>query len=355
MNFKTAVLPNGTRLQSGIPKQIKRGNPESASGVLLRGVVTATYVVDDPYHPLAELDGAVPAAVYCDVMAYGNSPTFIPKALVCQERTGLHSGHIWKPRAASIVITGDELDFNKGADPAIVDGDHVLVGFLNGNFNQPLILKELPHPAADTGNGEKETGHRLKLVDGDGDPEFWKHHGVYFGVTTEGDYKVDTTHANDGTLDADGHEPAPPTDGKGNQYYDLPQDAEHFVRLNDVSDPNALVPVSTAQLKKALREIILGDPAAFWNLLIDGGATMKLEGKDADAKLTLGDGAKHLAIVETLQALWGSMKGTLDTWGGANGHTHPTGTGPSGPPTPALSTDPWDTSINSTKASIPDG
>ena len=63
----------------------------------------------------------------------------------------------------------------------------------------------------------------------------------------------------------------------------------------------------------------------------------------------------HVAIVEKLQALWTTMKTTLDTWGGAAGHTHATGVGPSGPPTPPLNTNAWDPAINSTKMSIPDG
>ncbi len=89
----------------------------------------------------------------------------------------------------------------------------------------------------------------------------------------------------------------------------------------------------------------------------DDGITLTLEGKDGDAKLTLGDGAKHVAIVEALQTLWTSLKSTLDVWGGAGGHTHLSAApgSPTGPPVPPLSTPAWDTSINSTKVSIPDG
>jgi hypothetical protein len=200
-------------------------------------------------------------------------------------------------------------------------------------------------------------------VDGDGDPDFWKHNGVYFGITDEGDYKVDTTHGNDGTLDSEGKEADPSTDGtSGNQYYDLPQDSEHFVRLNDVSDPLALTPVTTMQLKKALREIIIGDAAGIWKLLIDGGVTLVVDGKDANATMTVGDGAKHLAIVEALQALWGVLVTYLD------GHTHgpgsfstPVGTGGGGgsvtgtSDAPDQSASTWDNNINSTKVAIPNG
>jgi len=176
--FKTAVVGAGTRLQSGIPKRKPSSMPGSSSGLLLRGVVTATYVIDDPDHPFADDPSKVPTAVYCDVLTFGRRWYFIPKCLVAQERSGLHSGHVWKPRAATMTITSAPMDLNKGTNPAILDGDHVLVGFLDDNFNQPLILRALPHPAADVGNEELEVGHRLKLVDGDGDPDFWKHNDV---------------------------------------------------------------------------------------------------------------------------------------------------------------------------------
>ncbi len=87
----------------------------------------------------------------------------------------------------------------------------------------------------------------------------------------------------------------------------------------------------------------------------DDGRSFLVTGKEDAATMTIGDGAKHVPIVERLETLWGSMKSTMDTWGGVSGHVHSTGVGPSGPPTPALSVDNWDSSINSTKISIPDG
>lgn len=89
----------------------------------------------------------------------------------------------------------------------------------------------------------------------------------------------------------------------------------------------------------------------------DGGSTIKLEGKEADATLTLGgaEATAHAAVVEKLQALWESLESTLNQWGGASGHIHSTGVGPSGPPSPALTADAWDSDINSTKVSFPEG
>lgn len=83
-----------------------------------------------------------------------------------------------------------------------------------------------------------------------------------------------------------------------------------------------------------------------------GGASTTIEGSGGDTKMTVGDGAKHVAIVEHLEALWGDLKTAMDTW---DTHTHPTGVGPSGPAAQPSSVPAWDGSINSTKVSIPDG
>jgi hypothetical protein len=99
---------------------------------------------------------------------------------------------------------------------------------------------------------------------------------------------------------------------------------------------------------------------AKYSLKLDGtalevkldGATLKAEGKDAAAKLTIGDGSKHVAIVEALQQLYTQLKAKLDVF---DTHIHPTAMGPSGPPTPVITAPPWDASINSTKVSIPNG
>jgi hypothetical protein len=252
--FKSRVLRTGTRLQSGIPKKNPMPNPIDATGMLLRGVVTATYVVDDENHPLADKTDVVPTAVYCDVLTFGRQWRFLPRCIVAQERSGLHSGHVWKPRACSMTLTGDPVDMNAGTNPANLDGDHVLVGFMDGNSNQPVIMRALPHPAADVGNEEFGVGHRLKLKVADGDPDFYKHNGSYYGIHKNGDFYIDTTHANDGQLlDSTGewgHEPEPPTDGKGSVVCELPQDARWTVKLMDMSDPLNPVPVLIKEMTK---------------------------------------------------------------------------------------------------------
>jgi len=82
------------------------------------------------------------------------------------------------------------------------------------------------------------------------------------------------------------------------------------------------------------------------------GATLKSEGMGPGAKLTVGNGAMHVAIAETLQILYETLKANLTLF--AN-HIHPTGVGPSGTPLPPLVVPPWNAAIKSTKVSIPNG
>lgn len=143
-------------------------------------------------------------------------------------------------------------------------------------------------------------------------------------------------------------------------------DPDEF-RMHDLGDAVALLgfyPDSKALTEEELdtERLTVGTTAGGMRLHIaadhvevtfDGGSTIRVEQKDGDATLKVGDGAKHVPIVEALEALWGNLNVWLDA------HYHPTGVGPSGPPSPPLSSAPgqapWDGAINSGKVSIPDG
>lgn len=334
----------GTVLQSGIPHRRQSQDMRNPRGLLVRGVVVATYATDDSNAPVLASDKAI--GIYCDVLVYSSIPSIryqlVRAVPVLQDRSGIHTGRIWKPRAASFDVTGAPLDVEKATNPANMDGDHVLVGFLDGASNRPVILGALPHPANDIGNDSKAVGNRLRLKAVDGDPDFFKHHGSYYGIADNGDWLIDTTQANTGALAGDGSEPAPPTDGTGSQLHTLPQDAQYRVALMDMSNPASPQVVTELAITKALLELV-----------IDAGAALKVEGKDADAKLTLGDGLKHIAIYEHLEEWWNlSVKPLMVAF---DAHVHPTGVGPSGPPTPIVNPPDLATNAKSTKATIPDG
>jgi hypothetical protein len=83
---------------------------------------------------------------------------------------------------------------------------------------------------------------------------------------------------------------------------------------------------------------------------LGGGATLVLEDNGGSTTATVGDGAMHVAIVEHLRSLYNNLKSYIEN------ATVQTGMGPSSTiqaasgPAPA-----WDSSIESTKVSIPDG
>ena len=202
-------MPSGAVLQAGLP--FAPGPGTQAHGLLVRGVVVATYVYDDPGHPFANDQ---PAAIYCDVLVYtqltGGRTYLLKNVLVSQEYASMQGGVIYHPRAATQTISGAPLDPSEVIDPAQLDGDHVLVGFIDDRRHQPVILRMLPPPNSDIGHAGDPLGHRTRLTLVDGQPWLLKCNGAFLGFDGAGNWVVDTTQANDGGIDATGREiPSP--------------------------------------------------------------------------------------------------------------------------------------------------
>lgn len=347
--YEGLVVGRGTRIQAGIP--MRPINADRATyGLLVRGVVVSTYVSDEKGHPQEGLEETIdrPLAVYCDVLVYPSIPGqrmfALRNVVVSQDVGGMHRGRIWKPRAVSVNTTGNPID--QVANPAHLDGDHVLICFLNNNFDQPVILKSLPHPLLDTRH-ESEMDKSMKLVHGDGDPDFFRHHGVHYGVDNLGNFELDTTWANNGELDAFGREADPPKTGDaapetfGNQVFNLPMESKFEIVLWDMS-PVLNVPPDLPEEKMRL---IFNKSKL--HVKVTEGETLTLEEDGVDAKIILGDGAVKVAVADHLETLYGALK----TW--LQAHTHSTGTGPSGVPLNNPAPD-WDSDINSSQLLIPD-
>jgi len=350
--------------QSGLMRRGVVHEPLRAYGLLLRGVVMVTYVLDDPDHPAQTEtgdDGKDPVSVYCDVLIYstkrGMHSHYLSKVPVSQDHSGIHNGRIWKPKATTLDVTGFPVDPNTGTFTTNLDGDHVLVGFLDDSLSMPIILGAVPHPNHDIGNLDYSEGHRLALKVADGDPDYWKHHGTFYGVSDQGAFVVDSTHANDGKIQGDGTEPVPQSSGDGSQVHNLPLEAEHRVEWFDVADPKApqskgylSATKNSYELSLDTAKVFLQLMESFLDLQLGGGATLKVEGKDAAAKLALGNGAKSAMIAES----WATFfDGIFKAWTIA--HTHLTGVGPSAPPTEAPAFPPYSGSLaTSTHLKFPD-
>lgn len=118
-------------------------------------------------------------------------------------------------------------------------------------------------------------------------------------------------------------------------------EAANFTRLQFEADGSVLLSILDQHTLHVQADGAL-------ELKLGGGASLKIEGADADAVGTLGDGSKSVAIAEALQSyIDTSVKVEFDA------HTHPTGMGPSGPPAAPLTA--YDTAITSSKLKIPDG
>lgn len=296
-----------TRVQGAVPT-----TPDAvvrANGLALRGVVVAVYVYDS--EPLLNQDGLQPNGVYVDVLLYGRHNTVLPRVIWTTGRSGLHEGDVVLPRAASRAVP--DLDFDVStSSPQSMDGDHVVVAFLEDDLAQPYIQRCLPHPSSDIGNDARPVGQRLRLAEADGHLRMWKQNGAAFGVGATGDFVVDTRRAHPGQVayEPDGTEPDPTEDGSnGNVVVDVQRGATVTIRIGD-------------------------------------GASVILRDADGDATLTVGDGGVAVAVADHLQALWEQFKALYDS------HTHLYAFGPTAPPS-APATD-WDPKINSDKMTLPD-
>jgi hypothetical protein len=343
------MLASGTALQAGLHPEAR--SPERFPPLFVRGVVLTTYVVDDPNNPDAE-GGHTPTAVYCDVLSYsapnGGQRVFIPRCLVSQDFGGIQSGVVYKPRATTMDVSGNPLNLFTCALGQL-SGDHVLVSFLDGQFNSPIIVRGLPHPSADVGNAAAQgpVGTHLNLKRVDGSPWLHKHNGSSFGISKTGDFITNTCFANDGTLNRDGSEPRADKTGSGNIVERLSSRAVKVTELYDMTvptDPDLAVQEMLSNTEKLIE--FLKAPA-FLVVKDQDGASLAVESSEESASLKLGSGDVHVAIAENLMALYQRLFTWLST------HTHPTTTGPSGPPvTPPPS---WDPSVQSSKMSLPNG
>lgn len=365
---QTTGTMGGSRRQSGTPSR-NGGNlnhGQQANGLQVRGVVVATYVTDGD-NPYPSIDGAPiiadVTAVYCDVLCYTSMPASrafpLQRVLVSQDGASMHEGRVWKPRAARLDMETGTLD-PQTSDPRNLDGEHVLIGFIDNNLNMPIILRSITHPQTGRGNESlTEAGHRQKLKLVDGEPSFWKHRGSFFGVDDNGDFVVDTTRAHDGVYATDGTEvpvggSVKVRVGSGEQL--------HVIGL-DVSGANPLF------------ELTLVNNAL--TLQLQDGATLSLTGKDGAAVALLGDGAIKAVREDLLNTLWGAFKLLYDA------HLHPetalraalgvagadptlvslaplaagalvtASTSPSTPPAAAMPA--WDADIGSNKLKFPAG
>jgi hypothetical protein len=254
----------------------------------------------------------------------------LPKVLVSQNACGPHDADIWVPKGCSELRTDGSASDLKIDSLAQLDGDHVLIGFLDGRFTDPVIVRSLPHPTNDAGketlaSDEDIVGYRQRVSSRSGyggapiPVAVRKINGIWWGVGDDGNFTVDLTRARgwassgskdgafrntDGGIDDKGHEVPNTT------IYD---DDEGDFKAGDAYMGNAIVRLpanGTLIIKTA------------------GGKEIRL--RDADGSLVLDVDTIQIGSDATQSAV---LADGLDKWlrDAAAGLSVQTAFGPSGP------------------------
>jgi hypothetical protein len=138
--------------------------------------------------------------VLCDVRTFGRYSRRMSKVPVLQHTQGLHDQDIYIPRPSRIDTSGanlvtDPAENQKATAAEKLDGDHVLLGFLDNDPQQPVILPfTLGHPQTD------------KAAVSDGRIRRIRHAGVKIEWSEDGNLLIDATGAAKEELQADGSE-----------------------------------------------------------------------------------------------------------------------------------------------------
>lgn len=352
--------PYRATIPSGVPVRVRR-TTKDANGLILRGVVIAVYSYDEARLRNRQL---VPASLYCDVLIYSSRPggrvAIIRDCVVSQESGSVHNGVIQRPRATTLKFDSP-LDLNKVRNPAELDGDHVLIGFLDNDVATPVILRWLPHPSSDVRKNlptaVNVAGQRMRLLRTDGDVRLWRHHGSYFGVQPDGSFVVDNSRGHQGRIESDGSEQAydavdpstntvPPPPGT---LFRLRPGGKFRVEIVDPDDPDSTP--KNFEFEANQNEL---------RVKLSGADNLVLTQSGANAELRIGDGAMHVPIGEHLKTLYDQLKARLDAFDVAfANHLHGTSFGPTATPSPggSISAPDWTSvpTIISSKVSLPDG
>ena len=196
------------RRQAGLPSREVRRGRINTNGLQVRGVVIKSYHADaDDSEKATSRDafqGGKVTAVSCDVLTYGaHYRYFLERVPVLQTHHGLndYSG-LWIPRETTVDLAKGAVGLPIGtlqtsqiSNPADLDGDHVLISFLENDPDQPFIMGELPHP---------RTTYRYTAADGEQVRSRFR--GVETRIDGVGGITLDATRANGGEIDANGEE-----------------------------------------------------------------------------------------------------------------------------------------------------
>jgi len=189
--YSTHELGDGTVLQAGTHTGEDGSLPwDTTAGFIARGVVLQTYYHDDPGWKERGWTAEGVRTIACDVRVFGKQNRTLYRVPVAQPQNGLWDEDVYIPRGASQDLSGGDLATEGTPGKRVtsaqnLDGDHVLVGFLECDPKQPVILPfTLGHPQAKHLATAAE-GRRRRT----------RHAGTLVEWTEDGDYLIDATAA----------------------------------------------------------------------------------------------------------------------------------------------------------------
>lgn len=212
------MWPDGTVPQAGIERRAYRPRGTADPG-LARAVVLTTYYADAEDARQAR---SRPRQVLCDVWLMRGGR--LPGVPVLQHGSAVTNASLWVPQATTRnLVSGEPLTLTnagEGAPPATspedLDGEQVLVGWIDGHADRPIVLGSLTHTrGAYPQNGAVAVapptvtpGEAAELPKGpDGNERWVAHQGTVARIDRNGNVRIDAAGAgigNDGETDVRG-------------------------------------------------------------------------------------------------------------------------------------------------------
>ena len=264
-------------------------------GLQLRGVVLAAYV-----------ERGTP---FCDALIYSTKSGQRVGALGRIEVTfgsgGVHEGETRLPKAASVnLATGGPIDQDTPTAVADMDGDHILIGFIDDDIDYPVMLRYLRHPRAGIGSSDRPVGPRISVDEKDDRSDMRTFHGISAGVDGE-DFVIDARFANAGVRSGKGFEGRwkgeTPEDPDGTQT----PEGVGSVRVKLRDDQEFQITLAADESEAEVRSATINrDGLAIENDDVGNVQNqIRSENFGASAALTVGDGEESAARASIIQEI----------------------------------------------------
>ena len=207
-DYRTLKAPvTGRPIKAGLNMNVQRARPSKYHGIY-RAVVIATYGSDDSVRTEDAPNTERLHEIECDIIMM-KTTNFITRVPVMQREHGYTNASPWIPKGSDHVVGGGLMSFKRVSRRGLpltippnfadLNGDKVMVQFVDGNFDDPIIVGAATHPhtkrKVNNGKGWSESGGA-----DNGEPQieekYIRHAGTEFRVNGYGDVLLDTTIAN---------------------------------------------------------------------------------------------------------------------------------------------------------------